>query len=52
MLITFNCGVGMVICVAAEDETATLNLLAELGETAFVMGEIVTGEGKAEVRYN
>ena len=52
MLISFNCGVGMVICVAAEDETATLNLLAELGETAFVMGEIVTGEGKAEVRYN
>ena len=52
MLITFNCGVGMVVCVAAEDESATLTLLAELGETAFVMGEIVTGEGKAEVRYN
>ncbi len=52
MLITFNCGVGMVVCVAAEDEAATLNLLNELGETAFVMGEIVAGEGKAEVRYN
>ncbi|MEI6744394.1 MAG: phosphoribosylformylglycinamidine cyclo-ligase [Methylococcaceae bacterium] len=52
MLITFNCGVGMVICVAAEDEAATLNLLAELGETAFVMGEIIAGEGKAEVRYH
>ncbi len=52
MLITFNCGVGMVICIAAEDEAATLNLLAELGETAFVMGEIIAGEGKAEVRYN
>ena len=52
MLITFNCGVGMVICVAAEDEVATLNLLAELGETAFVMGEIIAGEGKAEVRYH
>jgi phosphoribosylformylglycinamidine cyclo-ligase len=51
MLITFNCGVGMVICVAAEDEAATLNILAELGETAFVMGEIIDGEGKAEVRY-
>ena len=52
MLITFNCGVGMVICVAPEDEAATLTLLAELGETAFVMGEIIAGEGKAEVRYN
>ena len=51
MLITFNCGVGMVVCVAAEDEAATLNLLTELGETAFVMGEVVAGEGKAEVRY-
>ncbi len=52
MLITFNCGVGMVVCVAAEDEVATLNLLNELGETAFVMGEIIAGEGKAEVIYN
>ncbi len=52
MLITFNCGVGMVICVAPEDEAATLNLLTELGETAFVMGEVVAGEGKAEVRYH
>ncbi len=52
MLITFNCGVGMVICVAPEDEAATLNLLTELGETAFVMGEIIAGEGKAEVRYH
>jgi phosphoribosylformylglycinamidine cyclo-ligase len=52
MLITFNCGVGMVVCVAAEDEVATLNLLNELGEKAFTIGEIVAGEGKAEVRYN
>ena len=51
MLITFNCGVGMIICVAPEDEAATLNLLRELGETAFVIGEIVAGDGKAEVRY-
>ncbi len=51
MLITFNCGVGMVICISPEDESTTLNLLAELGETAFVMGEIVESEGKAEVHY-
>jgi phosphoribosylformylglycinamidine cyclo-ligase len=52
MLITFNCGVGMVVCVAPENETATLKLLTELGETAFVIGCCVDGEGKAEVRYN
>jgi phosphoribosylformylglycinamidine cyclo-ligase len=42
----------MVICVAPEDEAQALQLLSELGETAFVMGEIVSGEGKAQVRYN
>lgn len=52
MLLTFNCGVGMIVCVAPEDETATLNLLYELGEKAFTIGKIVTGEGKAEVRYS
>lgn len=52
MLITFNCGVGMVICVAPEDEAQALQLLSELGETAFMMGEIVSGEGKAQVHYN
>lgn len=51
MLLTFNCGVGMMICVAPEDEATTLNLLNELGETAFLMGEIVTGEGNAQVYY-
>jgi phosphoribosylformylglycinamidine cyclo-ligase len=52
MLITFNCGVGMVVCVAAEDEIATLNLLNELGEKAFTIGCCIAGEGKAEVRYS
>lgn len=51
MLITFNCGVGMVVCVAAEDEAQTVHLLTELGENAFVMGEIIEGNGKAEVHY-
>ncbi|MDP3878390.1 MAG: phosphoribosylformylglycinamidine cyclo-ligase [Methylobacter sp.] len=51
MLITFNCGIGMIVCVAAEDESATLETLAELGETAFVIGELVAAEGKAAVVY-
>ena len=51
MLITFNCGIGMIVCVAAEDEQATLETLIELGETAFTIGELVKSEGKPEVSY-
>jgi phosphoribosylformylglycinamidine cyclo-ligase len=51
MLITFNCGIGMIVCVAPEDERATLQTLSELGETAFVIGELVESEGKPEVNY-
>lgn len=51
MLTTFNCGIGMVVCVAEQDRQAALDLLAELGETAFVIGEIIAATGKPEVRY-
>ncbi len=50
MLTTFNCGIGMIVCVAAEDEEATLETLASLGETVFAIGELVASEGKAESR--
>ena len=39
---TFNCGVGMVICVAADQADKTLQALAQLGEKAWVVGQIVT----------
>lgn len=51
MLTTFNCGIGMIVCVAAEDEQAALEMLAELGETAFAIGEVVAADGKPEVKY-
>ncbi len=51
MLITFNCGIGMIVCVAAEDEQTTLETLIQLGETAFTIGELVESEGKPEVSY-
>lgn len=51
MLTTFNCGVGMIICVAAEDEQATLDSLTQLGETVFTLGELVAAEGKPQVNY-
>ena len=51
MLTTFNCGIGMIVCVAAEDEAATIETLQALGETVFVIGELVESEGKPEVNY-
>ena len=46
---TFNCGVGMVVVVNAEDATRTIDLLAGNGETAWQIGRIVAG--KQEVAY-
>ena len=51
MLTTFNCGIGMIVCVAPEDEKVTLETLQSLGETVFVIGELVESEGKPEVKY-
>jgi phosphoribosylformylglycinamidine cyclo-ligase len=51
MLITFNCGIGMVVCVAPEDEKATIDSLTQSGETVFRLGELVESEGKPEVIY-
>lgn len=38
---TFNCGVGMVICVEREEADYCLRQLKEAGENAWVLGEIV-----------
>jgi phosphoribosylformylglycinamidine cyclo-ligase len=37
---TFNCGIGLVICVAQQDVGAISKLLTSLGETVFEIGEI------------
>lgn len=52
MLITFNCGVGMIVCVDASDEAATLASLNRHGETAFSLGEIVPCNGSERVIYS
>ena len=50
---TFNCGVGMVICVPAEAETEALKLLSESGEQAFVLGIIEESKaGQPQVQIN
>jgi phosphoribosylformylglycinamidine cyclo-ligase len=45
---TFNCGVGMVLCVAPADVDQTLALLSEHGESASVIGKIEAATGDAE----
>jgi phosphoribosylformylglycinamidine cyclo-ligase len=51
MLITFNCGIGMIVCVAAENEQTALTALEKLGENAFTLGQLVQAPGKPKVNY-
>jgi phosphoribosylformylglycinamidine cyclo-ligase len=44
MFRTFNCGVGMVICVKQEQVAKSLKTLRELGEDAWQIGEITLRE--------
>lgn len=41
---TFNMGIGLMVAVAAEDADKAIKALADAGETAYIMGEITTGE--------
>ncbi len=42
---TFNMGIGMIVVVRPDEEKATLAALKESGEKAFLIGEIVAGDG-------
>ena len=46
---TFNCGIGLVLVVAADAAASTLAALADAGEDATVIGQVVEGTG---VRYS
>lgn len=48
---TFNCGVGFVVVVPAEVADSTVNILNEVGEKAFKLGEIIARENDAVVYY-
>lgn len=41
----FNCGVGMVVCVKAQDQETALQTLRAQGETPFVLGRIEAHNG-------
>jgi phosphoribosylformylglycinamidine cyclo-ligase len=51
MLTTFNCGVGMIIVVASEDENTTLRYLEKPGKIAFPIGELIESKGELCVSY-
>ncbi|MDG2410903.1 MAG: phosphoribosylformylglycinamidine cyclo-ligase [Halioglobus sp.] len=46
---TFNCGVGMVICVAREDAAKTLAILQTEGHDTWEIGRIVTGNNQVDL---
>ncbi len=49
MLRTFNCGCGMVAVVARDMVDEFIGLMAEEGESAFVLGEVTRRDGEAVV---
>ncbi|MCL4108872.1 UNVERIFIED_CONTAM: hypothetical protein GTU68_008067 [Idotea baltica] len=46
---TFNCGVGMVICVASEHVEAALDSLAQSDLDAWQIGQVSTGDNEVEL---
>ena len=48
---TFNCGVGLVVCVAAEDAERAQTVLREAGETVCPLGHIAAHQGEPFVEF-
>ena len=52
MLRTFNCGIGMVICVAESDADEAMKILAAQGETPLRIGGIEAAAGTQQVVFS
>lgn len=48
---TFNCGVGLVVCVAADMADAAMALLRDMGEIVWQLGHIAPNEGEPIVEF-
>ncbi len=46
---TFNCGIGMIVCVSKEDRDKALNCLKSCGEIAWEVGKIEERQGKTNL---
>ena len=49
MFRVFNMGIGLVIVVSRDHVDAAMVFLEDLGETPFLIGEIVSGERRVEI---
>jgi phosphoribosylformylglycinamidine cyclo-ligase len=49
MLRTFNCGIGMVVAVGADNADRARHMLETAGETVFELGEIHAGTGRVSI---
>lgn len=45
----FNCGLGMVACVAAERVDRIRSIFEQHGETVYEIGDVVAGSGQSRV---
>ena len=46
---TFNCGVGMVVIVDADQAEAAIEAFTAQGENAWLLGHIESGSGESDV---
>ncbi len=51
LLRTFNCGIGMIICIPAETKEAAIQQLNDAGEQAFCIGQITSRGDGEQVTY-
>ena len=47
----FNCGIGMVLVVAPEQESDVLSALQKTNETAYVIGHVASGDGGVQIAW-